>query len=98
MKEFSGFPSKTQYCPLPRIFFSVLLPEITDITELRVTLYTLAALYQKPGYPRYVTAKELLGNISLRQCLKHPGESEEKVLRKTLDEMAKSYREQRIAA
>ncbi len=89
MKEFSGFPARTQYSALPRIFFSPLLPEITDITELRVTLYTLAALYQKPSYPRYVTVKELLGNVSLRQCLRRDGETEEAILRQTLEAMAK---------
>lgn len=89
MKEFSGFPAKTQYSPLPRLFLSVLLPEIADITELRVTIYTLAALYQKPGYPRFVTLNELLKNVSLRQCLRQPGDTEENTLIKTLEAMAK---------
>ncbi len=89
MKKFSGFPARTQYSPLPRIFFSVLLPEITDLTELRVTLYTLTALYQKRGSPRYVTLKELLADINLRQCLRNADETAEQTLVRTLGEMAK---------
>jgi len=89
MKEFNGFPAKTQYSPLPRLFFSALLPEITDITELRVTLFALADLYQKPSYPRYITAKELLNNVSLRQCLRQSGTTEEAVLKQTLEAMVK---------
>jgi DNA replication protein len=82
--KFKGFPSSTQYYALPRIFFSAVLNEITDMTELRVTLFTLAALYQKPSYPRYVTFKELLADVSLRQALKGvPGKAED-ALRETL--------------
>lgn len=84
MKDFKGFPTRTQYYALPRIFFSALLNEITDVTELKVTLFTLAALYQKPSYPRYVTFRELLADVSLRQCLKQAGGKEEDVLKETL--------------
>jgi hypothetical protein len=31
MKQFTGFPIKTEYAPVPAAFFSALLPEITDI-------------------------------------------------------------------
>lgn len=87
MKSFKGFPAKTQYYALPRIFFSALLNELTDITELKVTLFTLAALYQKPSYPRYVTFRELLADVSLRQCLKQAGGKEEDILKQTLRAM-----------
>ena len=86
-KKFKGFPAKTQYYALPRIFFSALLNEIKDVTELKVTLFTLAALYQKPSYPHYVTLRELLADVSLRQCLKGAGGKEEDVLKETLRAM-----------
>lgn len=70
MSKFAGFPTKTRYTPLPNLFFSSLLPEISDIGELQITLFVLAALYQKRGYPRFVTRKELLANPGLRQCLR----------------------------
>ena len=85
MGEFSGFPAKTSYVPLPAIFFSTLLPEITDITELRVTLYVVSTLYQKRGYPRFVTKNELLDNTSLRKSLAKTGEPAEKTLSRGLD-------------
>lgn len=98
MKDFKGFPAKTQYYALPRIFFSGLLNDITDMLELKVTLFTLAALYQKPSYPRYVTFKELLADVSLRQCLKSAGGKEEDVLRETLMTMDERGTVIRLAA
>ncbi len=74
MTEFSGFPDKTKYTSLPNIFFSRLLPEIQDIAELKITLYVIPILYQKRGYPRYITRDELLNNLSVRKCLKEVAE------------------------
>ena len=78
MEQFKGFPAKMQFTPLPNLFFSTLLPQISNITELKLTLHIFEALYQKRGYPRFVTYRELLGNTSLmsslRQAAKPPGE------------------------
>ena len=49
MKQFTGFPAKTEFTPLPNPFFSMLLPQISDITELKTTLHLLGALYHKRG-------------------------------------------------
>jgi DNA replication protein len=98
MSNFKGFPTKTQYYALPRLFFSALLNEITDITELKVTMVTLVALYQKPGYPRYVTLKELLADVNLRQCLKKAGGKEEDTLKEMLLLMEKRGTVIRLAA
>ncbi|MDR9458743.1 MAG: DnaD domain protein [Dehalococcoidia bacterium] len=62
MKPFSGFPQKMRLTPLPNIFFSQLLPQIDDITELKVTLHLFWVLYGKRGYPKFVTYGELLGD------------------------------------
>jgi DNA replication protein len=40
MTLFVGFPSgKNPYVPVPDVFFTVLLPEIQDTAELKVTLH-----------------------------------------------------------
>jgi DNA replication protein len=64
MSRFQGFPSRTEFTPVPNAFFGALLPEIDDIDELKVTLHIIAALYRKKGYPRYIGFNELLGGVS----------------------------------
>ena len=49
MSEFIGFPARMEYTPVPNIFLSNLLPEITDIAELRVMLHAFRLLYFKKG-------------------------------------------------
>jgi len=72
MTQFQGFPSggKVLYTSIPNVFFSALLPQITDIDELKTTLHIISTLYNRKGYPRFVSYGELLGNISLMQGLK----------------------------
>ena len=70
MKQFSGFPAKMEFTPLPNIFFSTVMPQISDIAELKTTLHIFGVLYRKRGYPRFVTYKELLGSKSLTDSLK----------------------------
>jgi DNA replication protein len=65
MKAFSGFPLKTKFTPIPNIFFSEVLPEIDDIAELKVTLHIFWVLYQKKGYPRFITFDELISDPGL---------------------------------
>lgn len=59
MKTFPGFPDKVQYRALPATFFRDILPHITDLAELKASLYALALISQKGGYPRAVTLEEL---------------------------------------
>jgi len=59
MKRFGGFPARMQFTPVPNVFISRLMAEIDDITELKVTLHIFAMVYQKKGYPRFVTSREL---------------------------------------
>jgi len=65
MEQMKGFPTRMEFTPLPNYFFSTVLPQISDISELKVTLYFLAELYNKRGYPRFISLKELLNNTSL---------------------------------
>ncbi|MCL0078681.1 DnaD domain protein [Dehalococcoidia bacterium] len=64
-KRFPGFPTRTGFTPIPNPFFSAVLPEIQDLSELRVTLHVFWALYRKKGYPRFVTYGELRGDQAL---------------------------------
>ncbi len=82
MMQFPGFPSggRVEYTSVPNVFFSNLLPHITDMAELKVTLHIIAALYVKKGSPRYVTNSELAGNIGLMTGLKALGGNAEESL------------------
>lgn len=77
---FPGFPSKTKYVPMPAAFFSEVLPAITDIAELKVTLHVFQLLYEKRGYPKFVTLSELAADETLGRGLKEPTASFEEAL------------------
>ena len=68
-RAFTGFPTRGRFTPVHNVFFTAVLPHIGDVAELRVTLHVFWALYQKKGYPRFVTAKELLADAALVQGL-----------------------------
>jgi DNA replication protein len=78
MTQFQGFPSggNVQYTAIPNVFFSGLLPQITDVAELKTILYIMATLYTKKGYPRFITYNDLLENPALMQGI---GNSQEKL-------------------
>jgi DNA replication protein len=86
MNEFQGFPSggRVEYTSIPNAFFSSLLPQITDMAELKTTLHILAVLYVKKGAPRFITYGELLGNVSLMAGLKALGGQPEVALKNAL--------------
>ncbi len=65
MNSFPGFPQRMRFTPLPNVFFSQLLPKIDDIAELKATLHIFWTLYQRRGYPKFVTYGELLGDKAL---------------------------------
>lgn len=70
MKVFAGFPQRMKFTPIPNLFFSELLPQIEDLVELKVTLHAFWALYQKRGYPRFVTFAELRSDAALISGIK----------------------------
>src|SRR2546427_2844584 len=75
MTLFAGFPSgKNPYVPVPEVFFTVLLPEIEDGAELKVTLHLFWLLAQKQGNPRCVSDHELLADHVLLRSLKRKGD------------------------
>lgn len=85
MEQFKGFPAKTQFTPIPNIFFSGLLPQISDISELKTTLQIFWSLYSKRGYPRFITYRELLNNKSLMSSLREGEKPPPEVLNKALE-------------
>jgi DNA replication protein len=75
MTLFAGFPAgKNPYVPIPEVFFTVLLPEIEDMAELKVTLHLFWLLAQKKGDPRCVSDRELLDDAVLLRSLKRKGD------------------------
>lgn len=75
MTGFTGFPGgKNPYVPVPEVFFTVLLPEIEDTAELKVTLHLFWLLAQKQGKPRCVSDRELLADRVLLRSLKRQGD------------------------
>jgi DnaD/phage-associated family protein len=85
MEQFKGFPARMQFTPLPNVFFTTLLPQISDIAELKTTLHVFGALYRKRGYPRFVSYSELLANKSLMSSLSGATAPAEEVLRNSLE-------------
>jgi DNA replication protein len=82
MTEFKGFPARMQFTPVPNVFYSSLLPQITDITELKVLLYFFKILYPKKGLLRFVSQNEFLCQPGLINSLNEPPEE---ALRRALE-------------
>jgi DNA replication protein len=64
---FAGFPPGSQATPIPSLFFTRLLPRLTDPVELGLALYVFYLLQRKKGYPRFLTRDELAaeGDLAL---------------------------------
>ncbi|MFC1593142.1 DnaD domain-containing protein [Candidatus Omnitrophota bacterium] len=85
MKQFSGFPAKIQFTAVPNVFFSRLLPQIDNITELKTTLYIFQLLWPKRGYLRCTTLRELMSNVSLTSSLRGGTKPPAEALREALE-------------
>ena len=70
MDDFRGFPpGELRTTPVPDVFFSHLLPAITDDAELRVTLHVFWQCHRRTGRLRSVALDELLADATLRASL-----------------------------
>jgi DNA replication protein len=58
--KFSGFPEKFEFAAVPKPFLAYALPAIDDLDELKATLVFFRLLYQKKGFPVWVTAAEVV--------------------------------------
>ncbi len=85
MSPFSGFPEgKLAYTPLPDMLFSELLPELDDLSELRVTLHVLWLTCRRKGARKYVTEGELLADPVLRRGFHGSGSTADEDIRQGL--------------
>ncbi len=88
MNSFAGFPTgKNPYVPIPEIFFSHILPDIEDVTELKVTLHLFWRLANRQGNQRFISDRELRADRLLLQGLQRRGDprSAEDLLRQGLE-------------
>ena len=70
MTEFKGFPDRMTFTAIPNLVFSSLLPQITDITELKVLLHIFEIIYPKKGSLKFTSYNEMLGQAGLVNDLK----------------------------
>ena len=67
---FSGFPAgKVHLTRIPSSFFSEILPEMDDLNELKIILYTIWFLEQQEGETRYITLQDFLNDKKLISSL-----------------------------
>ncbi len=80
MTRFQGFPAGMRFTAIPDPFLGLVVPEISDIGELRTTLALVRAWYRKRGYVRFVSMTELMADVSLMKGLKGDrGDSEDEL-------------------
>jgi DNA replication protein len=72
MRVFSGFPAGMRAVRLPEPLFTVLLPDMDDLDELKVTLHVLYRLGEQEGAVRYVRHRDLLADDLLLSGLASP--------------------------
>ncbi len=71
---FAGFPARTQSTAIPNVFFSDLLPRLTEPGALGVALFAFHLLARKKGFPRYVGRAEYAAEPALAAYLAAFGE------------------------
>jgi len=87
MKAFGGFPSRMRFTAIPEPFLGQVLPDISDITELKTTLAMFRVLYQKRGYARFVTLSELKSDAALLKGMGDNSETGAKALQAALEKV-----------
>ena len=71
MKGFDGFQGGRQpVIPVPDAFFAILLPQIDNVPELKVTLHLFWLLARRTGLPKVVALSDLMGDPALLRSLK----------------------------
>ena len=71
--KFEGLPFASQVTPVPSAYVTSLLPQITDLAELKVTLHVMYLATQKKAWPRGVTLAELKQDRTLLKSLAASG-------------------------
>ncbi len=71
MKGFAGFSTqRNRLVPVPDAFFTELLPQIDNLSELKVTLHLFWLLYHRQGLPKAIARSELEEDAALLRSLK----------------------------
>jgi DNA replication protein len=83
-KVFSGFPSRAEVTPIPNLFFTTVMPNISDVAELKAILHIFWLLSRRRGYPQFVTFTELLSDPIFFNGIGHAGQAKDEVLRQAL--------------
>lgn len=73
-RTFAGFPSRAQSTAIPNVFFSDLLPQLTDPGSLAVAVCALHAIGRRKGFPRYVACDDLAADAALASHLSALGD------------------------
>ncbi len=63
---FGGFPSRPQSAAIPQVFFTDVMPQLTDGVALAVAVCAFHLLAKKRGFPRYLTREEFDRDAGLR--------------------------------
>ncbi|HUS14771.1 MAG TPA: hypothetical protein VM536_07100, partial [Chloroflexia bacterium] len=66
---FNGFQNEEGRVALPESFFGLVLPQITNLAELKVTLHVFWRLAAQVGHPRLVSYAELAEDAALGAAL-----------------------------
>ena len=85
MNDFNGFPARMEYTPVPNVFLNNLLPGITDVAELKLTLHLFRLLYYKKGSPQFITFNEMASDAGLMSSIKENDNSPEETLHRALE-------------
>ena len=72
-KSFAGFPKRSRLTAIPNLLLGRLLEEIDDQAELKCTLRLVWMLQNSRGFPRYVTADEIMADRVLLRGLAGAG-------------------------
>jgi len=70
MEPFSGFTdSNSRPVPIPVAFFSLIMPQIQDLSELKIILYIFWFLSRQEGDFQYITREDILADEILLESL-----------------------------
>jgi len=72
-ERFPGFERRVSVTPLPETFFTILLPQIDDLGELKITLYAFWALARQQTQHPYLTRSGMLADERLLESLGEGG-------------------------
>ncbi len=81
---FKGFPPRPEVTPLANIFFTEVLPGLSDIAEIKTVMHIMFLLSRRRGYPRFVSLGELHSDPVIVKGLGEPGGNLDDLLRQAL--------------